>query len=111
MTRKACLTSSRKRWPSGRWTRSWSTISPPRLPRGNSRNGYGCRTVITDNGPLPLDIPRDRDDGLEPPLIAKHQRCLPGFDDKVVSMYARGMSTRKIVGSLREFYSTEVCPT
>jgi len=75
---------------------------------GNSRNGYGRKTVITDSGPLPLDIPRDRDASFEPQLVAKHQRRLPGFDDKVIALYARGMSTREIVGHLGEFYGTEV---
>jgi putative transposase len=70
---------------------------------GNSRNGYGRETVITDSGPLPLDIPRDRDASFEPHLVAKHQRRLAGFDDRVIAMYARGMSTREIVGHLSEF--------
>jgi putative transposase len=75
---------------------------------GTSRNGYGRKTVITDSGPLPLDIPRDRDASFTPRLVAKHQRRLSGFDDRVISMYARGMSTREIVGYLSEFYGTEV---
>lgn len=75
---------------------------------GNSRNGYGRKTVVTESGPLPLDIPRDRAASFEPRLVAKHQRRLAGFDDRVISMYARGMSTREIVGHLSEFYGTEV---
>ena len=75
---------------------------------GTSRNGYGRKTVMTDSGPLALDIPRDRDASFEPRLVAKHQRRLSGFDDRVISMYARGMSTREIVGYLSEFYGTEV---
>ena len=75
-----------------------------------SRNGYGRKTVITDTGPLPLDIPRARDASFEPHLVAKHQRRLSGFDDKVIAMYARGMSTREIAGHLNEFYGTEVSP-
>ena len=75
---------------------------------GTSRNGYGRKTVMTDSGPLPLDIPRDRDASFEPRLVAKHQRRLSGFDDRVISMYARGMSTREIVGYLSDFYGTEV---
>jgi putative transposase len=75
---------------------------------GNSRNGYGRKTVVTETGPLPLDIPRDRDASFEPQLVAKHQRRLAGFDDRVIAMYARGMSTREIVGHLSEFYGTEV---
>src|SRR5215218_9141168 len=71
---------------------------------GNSRNGYGRKTVITDSGKLELQIPRDRQ------LIAKYQRRFPGFDDKVISMYARDMSTREIVRHLRELYGIEVSP-
>jgi putative transposase len=75
---------------------------------GNSRNGYGSKTVLTDTGSLALGIPRDRQASFDPQLIAKYQRRFPGFDDKVVSMYARGMSTREIVGHLRELYGIEV---
>src|SRR5215203_2686169 len=67
----------------------------------NARNGYGRKTVVTDTGKLDLQIPRDRQASFDPQLIAKYQRRFPGFDDKVISMYARGMSTREIVGHLR----------
>ena len=77
---------------------------------GNSRNGYGRKTVVTDTGKLDLQIPRDRQASFDPQLIAKYQRRFPGFDDKVISMYARGMSTREIVGHLRELYGIEVSP-
>src|SRR3954465_15477091 len=77
---------------------------------GNSRNGYGRKTVVTDTGKLELQIPRDRQASFDPQLIAKYQRRFPGFDDKVISMYARGMSTREIVGHLRELYGLEVSP-
>lgn len=77
---------------------------------GNSRNGYGRKTVVTDTGKLELQIPRDRQASFDPQLIAKYQRRFPGFDDKVISMYARGLSTREIVGHLRELYSIEVSP-
>ncbi len=69
---------------------------------GTSRNGYGRKTVLTDGGKLTLEIPRDRQSTFDPQLIAKYQRRFPGFDDKIISMYARGMSTREIVGHLRE---------
>src|SRR5947208_17111101 len=59
---------------------------------GNSRNGYGGKTVPTDTGRIDLEVPRDRRASLAPQLIAKYQPRVPGFDDKVVSMYARGMS-------------------
>src|SRR5690349_9200973 len=77
---------------------------------GNSRNGYGRKTVVTDTGRIELAVPRDRQASFDPQLIAKYQRRFPGFDDKIVSMYARGMSTREIVGHLRELYGIEVSP-
>ena len=73
-------------------------------------DGYGTKTVITDAGKLSLDVPRDRQASFDPTLIAKYQRRFPGFDDKVISMYARGMSNREIVGHLRELYGVEVSP-
>ena len=77
---------------------------------GNSRNGYGRKTVLTGSGSLELSVPRDRQGSFEPQLIAKYRRRFPGFDDKVVSMYARGMSTREIAGHLREIYGIEASP-
>ena len=75
---------------------------------GNSRNGYGSKTVLTDTGRINLAIPRDRQASFDPQLIAKYQRRFPGFDDKVVSMYARGMSTREITGHLRDLYGIKI---
>jgi putative transposase len=77
---------------------------------GNSRNGYGSKTVITDTGKIAIDVPRDRSGSFDPQLIAKYQRRFPGFDDKIISMYARGMSTREITGHLRELYGIDVSP-
>ena len=77
---------------------------------GNSRNGYGRKTVITDTGKIDIDVPRDRSGSFDPQLIAKYQRRFPGFDDKIISMYARGMSTREITGHLRELYAIDVSP-
>jgi putative transposase len=77
---------------------------------GNSRNGYGRKTVVTETGKIDLEVPRDRQSTFDPQLIAKYQRRFPGFDDKVVSMYARGMSAREIVGHLRELYGIDVSP-
>ena len=78
--------------------------------RANGRNGYGSKTVLTGTGRLDLQVPRDRLATFDPQLIAKYQRRFPGFDDKIVSMYARGMSTREIQGHLRELYGIEVSP-
>src|SRR5260221_7506865 len=83
---------------------------------GNRRNGYGKKTVVTDTGQIELAVPRDRQATFDPQLIAKYQRRFPGFDDKIISMYARGMSTREIPGSspgtghLRDLYGIEVSP-
>jgi len=76
----------------------------------NRRNGYGKKTVITDTGQIELEVPRDRQARFDPQLITKYQRRFPGFDDKIISMYARGMSTREIVGHLRELYGIDVSP-
>lgn len=75
---------------------------------GNTRNGYGKKTVLTDAGALELSIPRDRLATFDPQLIAKYQRRFPGFDEKIISMYARGMSMREIAGHLRELYGIDV---
>jgi putative transposase len=78
--------------------------------RSNSRNGYGRKTVLTETGKLPIAVPRDRLATFEPQLIAKYRRRLPGFDDKVISMYARGLSVREIQGHLAELYGIDVSP-
>lgn len=77
---------------------------------GNTRNGYGKKTVLTDNGSLELSIPRDRQSSFDPQLLAKYQRRFPDFDEKIISMYARGMSTREITGHIRELYGLDVSP-
>ena len=77
---------------------------------GNHRNGVSGKTVLTDDGPLKIDVPRDRAGSFEPVLIPKHERRFTGFDDKIVAMYARGMTMREIQGFLREQYGTEVSP-
>jgi len=78
--------------------------------RLNGRNGYGAKTVLTSTGKLALQIPRDRLATFDPQLIAKYQRRFPGFDERIVSMYARGMSTREIQGHLREIYGIDISP-
>jgi putative transposase len=77
---------------------------------GNRRNGYGQKTVLTGTGKIALEIPRDRLSTFDPQLIAKYQRRFPGFDEKIISMYARGMSTREIQGHLRDLYGIDVSP-
>jgi putative transposase len=76
----------------------------------NHRNGTTSKKVLAPGGELQLDIPRDRLSSFEPKLVAKHQRRMPGFNDHVISMYARGMSVREIQGHLLELYGTEVSP-
>jgi transposase-like protein len=78
---------------------------------GNHRNGASRKTVTTPEGEaLELAIPRDRQATFEPQLVAKYQRRLPGFDERVISMYARSMSVREITGHLQEIYGLEVSP-
>jgi transposase-like protein len=76
----------------------------------NHRNGATAKTVLTEDGPVRLEVPRDRDGSFEPLLIPKHERRFTGFDDKIVAMYARGMTVREIQGFLAEQYGTEVSP-
>jgi len=78
---------------------------------GNTRNGKSQKTVQTATGPLAIAVPRDRYGRFVPRLIPKRQRRLEGFDSKVRSLYARGLSTREIQGHLEELYGTEVSPT
>ena len=77
---------------------------------GNTRNGYGRKTVMTETGQLAIEVPRDRQASFDPQVISKYQRRFPGFDEKIVSMYARGMSTREIAGHLHELYGIDVSP-
>jgi transposase-like protein len=76
----------------------------------NHRNGTGGKTVLTDDGPLALDVPRDREGTFEPRLVAKHERRFAGFDDKILALYARGMTVREIQGFLADMYAVEVSP-
>ena len=77
---------------------------------GNSRNGKTTKALKGDFGEMPLETPRDRNGTFEPKIVAKGQTRFTGFDDKIVSMYARGMSTREITGHLEEIYGVEVSP-
>lgn len=77
---------------------------------GNSRNGKSEKTIHTETGSVEIEVPRDRAGSFEPKLIPKRRRRLEGFDDKVLSLYARGMTTREIQGHLKELYGTEVSP-
>ena len=76
----------------------------------NHRNGSSEKTVLTEDGPVRITIPRDREGSFEPILIPKHERRFSGFDDKITAMYARGMTVREIQAFLAEQYATEVSP-
>ena len=78
---------------------------------GNTRNGKSRKTLKGEFGELPIEIPRDREGSFEPLIISKHQTRWAGFDDKILSLYARGMTTREIQQHLTEMYGTEVSPT
>jgi len=78
---------------------------------GNSRNGRTSKRLKTASGEIELEIPRDREGSFEPQLVRKGQRRFPGFDEKVIALYARGMTTREIQGHLKELYKVEVSPS
>lgn len=85
--------------------------SPQGRNGGNSRNGHTRKRVKTGTHEIEIEVPRDREGTFEPQLIGKHERRLPGFDEKVIALYARGMTTREIQGHLRDLYQVEVSPT
>ncbi len=76
---------------------------------GNHRNGYSPKTVMADDGRVVLDIPRDRHGQFDPALIPKYRRRFPGFDDKILALYARGMSTRDIRAHIYCCYPEHRC--
>jgi putative transposase len=84
---------------------------PVTNPSGNARNGKSRKNLKGDFGELPIEIPRDRHGSFEPQIIAKHQTRWTGFDDKIISLYARGMTVREIQSHLEELYGTEVSPS
>ena len=84
---------------------------PVANPAGNTRNGKSRKTLKGEFGDLPIEIPRDRHGSFEPQIVAKHQTRWTGFDDKILSLYARGMTVREIQGHLQELYGTDVSPT
>jgi putative transposase len=84
--------------------------TPAEEEAGNRRNGYSSKTVLTDTGKLELSIPRDRHGRFDPVLIGKYRRRFAGFDDKIIGLYARGMTTREIAEHVGELYGTEISP-
>lgn len=77
---------------------------------GNSRNGLSKKSLKSNYGPVELEIPRDRNSEFNPIAVKKHQRSIGSFDDKIISMYAKGMSTRDIQAHVQELYGTELSP-
>src|SRR3954470_1225635 len=75
---------------------------------GNTRNGSTPKLLITDHGPVPIDTPRDRDGSFEPQIVRKRQRRFEGFDEKILALYSRGLSTRDIEAHLEEIYGVKV---
>ena len=88
-----------------------SKHAPVANPTGKTRNGKSRKTLKGDFGELPIEVPRDRMGTFEPQLIGKHQTRWTGFDDKILSLYARGMTVREIQAHLMDMYGTEVSPT
>ena len=87
-------------------TREKTANRPP-----NRRNGHSRKTVQGELGEVTIDTPRDRDGTFEPELIGKHQRRMQGFDEKILALYAKGMTTRDIQEIVRELYGVEISPT
>jgi putative transposase len=84
--------------------------SPSGKNTGNSRNGKSPKTIKSDSGEIPIVVPRDRNGSFEPRIVKKNQTRFDGFDEKIISMYARGMTTRDIQAHLEELYGVEVSP-
>ena len=77
----------------------------------NSRNGYSSKTLISEDGPFEIDVPRDRDGSFEPQLVKKQQRRFTGMDDKILLLYAQGMTTGEIVAAFKDLYDANVSAT
>jgi transposase-like protein len=85
--------------------------SPEGYGSGNSRNGYGTKKLKSGHGIIEIETPRDRNGSFEPQFVAKNQTRLTHFDDKILTLYAKGMSTRDIVETFRELYGADISPT
>jgi len=79
-------------------------------PSGNRRNGKSSKTLRTDQGPMKIAVPRDRDGDFEPKIVGKHQREWRGFDDKILAMYSHGMSTQSIQATIKDIYNVDISP-
>ena len=90
--------------------RGYEKSDPKGRKTGNSRNGHGAKKLTGEDGEMTISVPRDRDASFAPKIVKKGQRRFEGFDDKIISMYARGMSVREIRGHLEELYGVGVSP-
>jgi transposase-like protein len=79
-------------------------------PNGNRRNGKTSKTLRTDQVPMEIEVPRDRDGEFEPQIVAKHQREWRGFDEKILAMYSHGMSTQGIQATIKDIYNVDISP-
>src|SRR5689334_681284 len=89
----------------------YSKNDPAGRGSGNTRNGASTKTLKGNFGEAVIEVPRDRNGTFEPKIVGKHERRFSGFDDKILSLYARGMTTREIQGHLQEIYGVEVSPS
>ena len=89
----------------------YTRYSPEGYGSGNSRNGYGTKKLKSGHGVIEIETPRDRNGTFEPQFVAKNQTRLSHFDDKILTLYAKGMSTRDIVETFRELYGTDISPS
>ena len=89
------------------WTFTWALREQA---TGNHRNGSSQKTVLGDDGEWVLSIPRDRHGRFDPALIRKYQRRFPGFDEQIIALYARGLSTRDIQAHVGELYGVAISP-
>lgn len=88
-----------------------TTSTPSKPTEKNRRNGHSQKTISSDMGEIELKTPRDRNSSFEPRVIAKHQRRITGFDDKILALYSKGMTTRDIQDLVQELYGVNVSPT
>ena len=88
----------------------YEPLAPEGRNTGNSRNGKSKKTLKGDFGELPIETPRDRNSTFEPQIVKKGETRFDGFDDKILSLYARGLSTREIQQHLQEIYKVEISP-
>jgi len=88
----------------------YEKYSPTGKNTGNSRNGKTCKTIRNDNGEIDITVPRDRNGSFDPVIVKKYERTFGPVEDKIISMYAKGISTRDIQAHIREIYGFDISP-